>query len=140
MLKVLSSFTFDQNRPSKCFREQASKLQFEFESSVHGDEDGKLELARKAYLSYVRMYATYSRSMRNFVSFKELHLGHICKSFALRDAPRTLSSFKQEFASKKMIHRSPTEKFSSKFASKSNIFNKRQIPIESKFSEFDSGV
>ena len=54
ILKVLLLFNFGQSKPNKCFREHASKLQFEFETAVHNDEDGKLELARKAYLSFVR--------------------------------------------------------------------------------------
>lgn len=84
ILKVLLAFNFGQSKPNKCFREHASKLQFEFETAVHDDENGKLQLARKAYLSFVRAYATYPRSTKTILPFKELHLGHLCKSFALR--------------------------------------------------------
>jgi len=137
ILKVLMSFTFGQSRTNKCYREHASKLQFEFESATHDDEDGRLQLARKAYLSFVRAYATHPRSVKPILPFKELHLGHLCKSFALRDAPRTLSSFKHQLPRK--IAKPENEKFSSKFARNHQIFAKRMIPTESKCSEFDSG-
>ena len=139
VLKALLSFTFGQSRPNTCFREHASKLQFEFESAIHGDEDGLLKLARKAYLSFVRAYATHPRSTRSFLPFKELHLGHLCKSFGLRDAPRSLNNFKQEFGNK-LNYKSENEKFSTKFAKNSNIFNKKLIPTERKCSEFDAGI
>ena len=82
ILKVLLLFKFGKSKANnKCFREHASNLQFEFESSVHGDEELKLKLARKAYLSFVRAYATYPRITKPLLPFKELHLGHLCKSF-----------------------------------------------------------
>ena len=138
VLKVLLSFSFGQSRPGNCFREHASQLQYLFENAVHDDEDRLLKEARKAYLSFVRAYASHPRSTKPLLPFKELHLGHLCKSFGLRDAPRTLSNFKQEFA--RTVQRPETEKFSRKFAKNRTIMNRRMQPIERKVDEFASGL
>jgi ATP-dependent RNA helicase DDX31/DBP7 len=43
-----------------------------------------------AYVSWVRFYASYPKEARAAFSFKEAHLGHYAKSFALRDPPSTI--------------------------------------------------
>ncbi|GME27424.1 hypothetical protein BKCO1_1000502 [Neofusicoccum parvum] len=48
---------------------------------------GRLELARRAYQSHVRAYATHVMAERVYFNIKELHLGHLAKAFALRDRP-----------------------------------------------------
>ncbi|KAI9375801.1 P-loop containing nucleoside triphosphate hydrolase protein [Aspergillus egyptiacus] len=46
-----------------------------------------LELARRAYQSHIRAYATHVANERHIFNIKELHLGHLAKAFALRDRP-----------------------------------------------------
>ena len=46
-----------------------------------------LEMARRAFQSHIRAYATHIASERHMFNIKELHLGHLAKSFALRDRP-----------------------------------------------------
>ncbi|KKY15624.1 putative atp-dependent rna helicase dbp7 [Phaeomoniella chlamydospora] len=46
-----------------------------------------LTLARKAYQSHIRAYATHTSSERRYFDIKNLHLGHLAKSFGLRDKP-----------------------------------------------------
>ncbi|XP_033228325.1 probable ATP-dependent RNA helicase CG8611 [Belonocnema kinseyi] len=68
----------------------AIALQNEFENLVI--EDKRLhEKACKAYISWMRFYASYPRDMREIFDRKELHLGHYAKSFALRDPPQRIS-------------------------------------------------
>ncbi|XP_051153338.1 probable ATP-dependent RNA helicase DDX31 [Leptopilina boulardi] len=68
----------------------AIALQNEFENLVI--ENKKLhEKACKAYISWIRFYASYPREMREIFDRKELHLGHYAKSFALRDPPQKIS-------------------------------------------------
>ncbi|XP_043469851.1 probable ATP-dependent RNA helicase CG8611 [Leptopilina heterotoma] len=68
----------------------AIALQNEFENLVH--ENKRLhEKACKAYISWIRFYASYPREMREIFDRKELHLGHYAKSFALRDPPQKIS-------------------------------------------------
>lgn len=47
-------------------------------------------LARKAFWSSVRAYATHAASEKHVFHVKKLHLGHLAKSFALREAPSHL--------------------------------------------------
>ncbi|KAL2039905.1 hypothetical protein N7G274_007308 [Stereocaulon virgatum] len=45
------------------------------------------ELAKRAFISHVRAYATHVVAERGFFDVKALHLGHLAKAFALRDRP-----------------------------------------------------
>ena len=45
------------------------------------------ELARKAFVSHVRAYATHIVFERGCFDVKDLHLGHLAKAFALREKP-----------------------------------------------------
>ena len=60
------------------------------ENAVAHDE-GLHEMACQAYVSYVRSYASYPKEIREVFSFKALHLGHLAKSFALRDPPTKIT-------------------------------------------------
>lgn len=49
------------------------------------------ELARKAYMSFIRSYSTYSSELKSIFYVKNLHLGHVAKSFGLREAPSEIT-------------------------------------------------
>lgn len=51
--------------------------------------DAQLQ-SRKAYLSFIRSYSTYSNELKGIFFVKNLHLGHVAKSFGLRDAPKDI--------------------------------------------------
>lgn len=51
------------------------------------DNPQNLEMARRAYQSHIRAYATHIANERHMFNIKELHLGHLAKAFALRDRP-----------------------------------------------------
>ncbi len=66
-------------------------LQRQFETMVA--VDSKLEqLAKEAYLSYVRAYAAYPKLMKPIFHPKKLHLGHVARNFALTEPPKTIGS------------------------------------------------
>ncbi|XP_075690659.1 ATP-dependent DNA helicase DDX31 [Rhinoderma darwinii] len=44
-----------------------------------------------ALQSYIRSYATYPKDLKHIFHVRSLHLGHVAKSFGLRDAPHNLS-------------------------------------------------
>ncbi|PNF16318.1 hypothetical protein B7P43_G10839 [Cryptotermes secundus] len=67
----------------------ATGLQARFETAVL-EHRGLHDLACKAYVSWVRFYASYPKEARPAFNFKEVHLGHYAKSFALRDPPSTI--------------------------------------------------
>lgn len=77
-------------------------------------EDSKaLERALHAFTSHIRAYATHLSSERMYFNVKLLHLGHLAKSFGLRETPKKLGrnsgetggsgSRKKEDPKKKMI-------------------------------------
>ena len=48
-----------------------------------------LELARQAFFSYVRAYPTKEKAVRHIFSSRALHVGHIARSFALKEPPKS---------------------------------------------------
>ena len=50
-----------------------------------------LESARTAYFSYIRGYSTKEKAVRHIFSARALHLGHVARSFSLKEQPKTLS-------------------------------------------------
>lgn len=46
-----------------------------------------LNSGRQAFRSHIRAYATHVREERGFFDITQMHLGHVAKSFALREAP-----------------------------------------------------
>lgn len=46
--------------------------------------------ARDAFSSFVKAYATYPSVLKPIFHVSKLHLGHVAKSFALRDAPQNI--------------------------------------------------
>ncbi|KAF2838895.1 ATP-dependent RNA helicase dbp7 [Patellaria atrata CBS 101060] len=49
-----------------------------------------LEMARRAYQSHIRAYATHVAAERHMFNIKTLHLGHWAKTFGLRDKPGSI--------------------------------------------------
>ena len=52
----------------------------------------KCYLSFPAYQSFVRAYATYPANLKSIFHVKHLHLGHVAKSFGLREAPADIAS------------------------------------------------
>ncbi|XP_039718866.1 ATP-dependent DNA helicase DDX31 isoform X1 [Pteropus medius] len=71
-------------------RERATVLQTVFEDYVHSSEQ-TVSWAKKALQSFIRAYTTYPRELKHIFHVRLLHLGHVAKSFGLRDAPQNLS-------------------------------------------------
>ncbi|XP_068723873.1 ATP-dependent DNA helicase DDX31-like isoform X2 [Montipora capricornis] len=70
-------------------QESATNLQKSFEEHVLSNEQ-HLIAAKTAYQSFVRAYATYPSHLKHIFHVKTLHLGHVAKSFALREAPKEM--------------------------------------------------
>ena len=51
-----------------------------------------MKMAKDAYMTSVRAYATHPKEVRKVLGVKKLHLGHFAKSFGLRDAPSKIIS------------------------------------------------
>lgn len=71
------------------WEERATEWQLEVERWVIEDLSAG-EMAKRAFMSHVRAYATHVAKERAFFDVKELHLGHLAKAFALRDRPGSM--------------------------------------------------
>nr|VZI43684.1 unnamed protein product [Spirometra erinaceieuropaei] len=71
--------------------EAASSLSRYLLSTV--SQDSELQaLAEKAYLSFLRAYASFSGPMRAHFTFRRLHLGHVARAFCLQEAPSDIAA------------------------------------------------
>jgi len=116
--------------------EAATNLQMRMESAVVKSEDLH-HMACQAYVSFVRSYASYPREARNVFCFKDLHLGHCAKSFALRDPPSKITGIGKGNWVEKQEKRSKDLKREEKIikAQKRRIDQKSLI-----MSEYSSGI
>ncbi|KAL8805641.1 MAG: hypothetical protein Q9200_005343 [Gallowayella weberi] len=67
--------------------ERAEQWQLEAERWVLDDKAKAGEMAKRAFVSHVRAYATHVAKERAIFDVKGLHLGHLAKAFALRERP-----------------------------------------------------
>ena len=109
----------------KEFESRATDVQTSLERWVISSPDNA-NLARHAYLSHVRAYATHPIEERKFFHVKLLHLGHLAKSFALRETPTTASSTKHEAHSKDAAKIQATEQKMQESVRKIGKITKRQ--------------
>lgn len=59
--------------------------------NIQSHQEGDLRgLAATAYGAFVRAYATHTASTKHIFHIKNLHLGHVAKSFALSEPPSKL--------------------------------------------------
>uniref|UniRef100_A0A0K8RW01 ATP-dependent RNA helicase n=1 Tax=Crotalus horridus TaxID=35024 RepID=A0A0K8RW01_CROHD len=70
---------------------RATVMQTEFEDFVHSSAK-TLRWGKKALQSFIRSYATYPATLKPIFHIRALHLGHVAKSFGLRDAPGNLGA------------------------------------------------
>lgn len=67
--------------------ERAEQWQLEAERWIVDDTAKAGEMAKRAFVSHVRAYATHVARERAMFDVKGLHLGHLAKAFALRERP-----------------------------------------------------
>eukprot|EP00536_Pseudo-nitzschia_multiseries_P001572 jgi/Psemu1/250695/estExt_Genewise1Plus.C_190217 len=90
----------DDAETRKAFKESTSKRKQKERKRklVNSSKDGRkegllLEKARDAFLSFLRAYSTKKEAIvRSIFSSRALHFGHIAKSFALKEPPKSLVS------------------------------------------------
>ncbi|KZT54233.1 DEAD-domain-containing protein, partial [Calocera cornea HHB12733] len=71
------------------WEQRATQVQLAFERWALGSKENAA-LARKAFASHIRAYATHPSEEKHLFHVRNLHLGHLAKSFALREAPSNL--------------------------------------------------
>ncbi|KAI5478314.1 hypothetical protein MNV49_005269 [Pseudohyphozyma bogoriensis] len=68
------------------YETRATDVQMGFERWV-AESDENASLARNAFASHIRAYATHPAAEKSMFNTKALHLGHLAKSFGMREAP-----------------------------------------------------
>ncbi|GAA5861516.1 hypothetical protein JCM8547_008057 [Rhodosporidiobolus lusitaniae] len=68
------------------YETRATDVQMGFERWVNGSEENAAD-ARRAFQAHVRAYATHPSAEKYIFNTKALHLGHLAKSFGMREAP-----------------------------------------------------
>ncbi|KAI0318325.1 P-loop containing nucleoside triphosphate hydrolase protein [Amylostereum chailletii] len=88
------------------YEQRATEVQLAFERwALRQKENG--ELARKAFSSHMRAYATHPSDEKHIFHIRHLHIGHLAKAFALREAPSNLKSFAAKGKSKTSASKRP---------------------------------
>ncbi|GAB1601275.1 probable ATP-dependent RNA helicase DDX31 [Argonauta hians] len=127
------------NRRSRCTYEEAASVFQMYIENFTCNSVQMLDLAKKAFQSFVRSYSTYPKDLKHIFHIKFLHTGHLAKSFGLRDAPSKLGN---NFSSKHF-------KFDKNDPKKSNLKNNSKLKFNKavatkkksvSMSEFSSGL
>ncbi|KAH9414812.1 ATPdependent RNA helicase [Dermatophagoides pteronyssinus] len=103
-------------------QERLANLQHLFEKLVWKETEIN-QLACKAYLSFIRAYASYPRQLSSYLPFRQIHFGHLAKSFALLEPPK-------ELASKLRMNRKVKKTVDI------GAMKRKSVPMEERVSEF----
>ncbi|KAJ8588486.1 DEAD-domain-containing protein [Rhizopogon salebrosus TDB-379] len=87
------------------YEERATEVQLSFERWVLRRKENA-ELARRAFTSHMRAYATHPSNEKHIFHVRHLHIGHLAKAFALREAPKAVTGGKKKVASASKGHAS----------------------------------
>lgn len=84
----------DDIRAKKARKEAKKEAKRKRKSEAPKKKEGVLmELARDAFVSFLRAYATKKEAaVRSIFSARALHVGHVARSFALKEPPKSLVS------------------------------------------------
>ncbi|KAI4137974.1 MAG: hypothetical protein LQ341_004880 [Variospora aurantia] len=90
--------------------ERAEQWQLEAERWVVDDDEARAgAMAKRAFVSHVRAYATHVARERAIFDVKGLHLGHLAKAFALRERPGQFGRGEKAGPARKGSHRGEKE-------------------------------
>lgn len=99
--------------------------------------------AQRAFLSFVRAYATHPAAEKAIFHIKKLHLGHLAATFLLAEAPKTVAAHRAKVSTTNFNEKNKTTKFGEH---KGKVFSGRQekrsfkiAPKKRALSEFDAG-
>ncbi|ETW80556.1 hypothetical protein HETIRDRAFT_123078 [Heterobasidion irregulare TC 32-1] len=81
------------------FEERATEIQLAFERWTLAGKTNS-DLAKRAFQSHMRAYATHPSDEKHIFHIRHLHLGHLAKAFALREAPSAVAASNNKAKSK----------------------------------------
>ncbi|XP_043195571.1 probable ATP-dependent RNA helicase DDX31 [Amphibalanus amphitrite] len=124
-------------RPTS-LEEAATQLQLHMEETVAHDRQ-LADMARRAFTSLTRAYATYPAEMKAMLSVKTLHLGHYAKSLCLRETPTALGRWRGDQSRDPAAARLG-KRGEKRSASDGAVRPRVRIPQPTDISEFQSGL
>ncbi|KAM7533395.1 hypothetical protein Aperf_G00000127155 [Anoplocephala perfoliata] len=71
----------------RTIEEAASSMSQYFLQTVNEEGSELKVMAERAYMSFIRAYASFSGEMRAHFTFRRLHLGHVARAFCLNEKP-----------------------------------------------------
>ncbi|CCK69261.1 putative ATP-dependent RNA helicase KNAG_0C01480 [Huiozyma naganishii CBS 8797] len=89
-------------------------------------------VALKAYMSHVRAYTTHISSEKQFFNVKCLHLGHLAKSFGLRERPKSMGMQNNKNGKDSSENKKP-----SKEGAKNKMWRMARNAVKESVSEFN---
>lgn len=99
------------------YEERATDVQLSFERWVLRRKENA-DAARRAFLSHMRAYATHPSNEKHIFHIRHLHIGHLAKAFALREAPKNVSGVDGNSGGKKQRTKAETKPFGKPRASR----------------------
>lgn len=75
----------------KTWQDDATAWQLKIEKAVLASTDDIATAAKAAFTAHIRAYTTHTHGEKAIFNFRELHLGHLAKAFALREPPGSIS-------------------------------------------------
>ena len=115
------------------WEDNATEWQLEVERWVL-KESKHLEMARRAFQSHIRAYATHVAAERIFFDISSLHLGHLAKAFALRDKPGSINvpglrESKEKTTKEHKAHRRGAEKSTAGRGERKTSMKDQDLPM-----------
>ncbi|KAG4381602.1 hypothetical protein AAZX31_15G171800 [Glycine max] len=109
VLKVLDNFPLQKNHTKKSVFLESHPwvlcLQKALEAFIMSKPEMD-ELSRKAFCSWVRAYTAHRGELKRVFMIKKLHLGHVAKSFALKQPPSLVGqSFQKQIEKRKIFEK-----------------------------------
>ncbi|KAG5116834.1 hypothetical protein JHK84_042947 [Glycine max] len=109
VLKVLDNFPLQKNHTNKSVFLESHPwvlcLQKALEAFIMSKPEMD-ELSRKAFCSWVRAYTAHRGELKRVFMIKKLHLGHVAKSFALKQPPSLVGqSFQKQIEKRKIFEK-----------------------------------
>ncbi|KAI7735581.1 hypothetical protein M8C21_012683 [Ambrosia artemisiifolia] len=90
LMKLLDGFPLKQQRMKKFVSIEMHPWVLDLQKSLESfiSSEGKIKkVAQKAFCSWVRAYSAHRGELKSIFMVKKLHLGHVAKSFALKEQP-----------------------------------------------------
>ncbi|CAK9441940.1 uncharacterized protein LODBEIA_P57730 [Lodderomyces beijingensis] len=112
----------------------ATTWHLEVERWLLEDSDA-LAKASQAFTSHIRAYATHLSTERNFFNVKLLHLGHLAKSFGLRETPKSLG--RKSGKVNDNTHGGETRRSTKKEDPRKKMLRMAKMAVKSASSEFN---